>query len=127
MKKFPIILGKLFYSAINLLFFLCEVIESNKTVELNIQNIPNIKNSTLSKHLETYESNLFCYRKIIVFYFLQTILIIRARYLRKLFKNKQGKNQWYNALFQKDVHKQTEEVCYYNYIYCRTRVNMNYW
>ena len=60
MKNFAIILGKLFYSAINLLYFLCEVIESNKTVELNIQNIPNIKNSTLSKHLETYESNFFC-------------------------------------------------------------------
>ena len=44
MKNFAIILGKLFYSAINLLYFLCEVIESNTTVELNIQKmVPNLK------------------------------------------------------------------------------------
>ena len=60
MKKFPIILGKLFYGAINLLYFLCKVIESNNIVELDIQNVPNIKNITLSKNFETYESNFFC-------------------------------------------------------------------
>ena len=92
MKKFPIILGTLFYSAINLLYFLCEVIESNKMVKLDIQNIPNIKNITLSKNFETYESNLFCYQQINCILYLQTILIICARYLSKLFKNKQGKS-----------------------------------
>ena len=92
MKKFPIILGKLFYSAINLLYFLCEVIESNKMVELDIQNIPNIKKNTLSKALKHMNPIWSVTGKLFLFYYLQTILIICARYLSKLFKNKQVKN-----------------------------------
>ena len=92
MKKFTIILGKLFYSAINLLYFLCEVIESNKMVKLDIQNVPNIKNITLSKTLKHMNPICSVTGKLIVFYYLQTILIVCARYLSKLFKNKQCKN-----------------------------------
>ena len=68
MKKFPIILGKLFYSAINLLYFLCEVIESNKMVELDIQNISNIKKITLSKILKHMSPICSVTGKVIVFY-----------------------------------------------------------
>ena len=64
MKNLAIILGKLFYSAINLLYFLCEVIESNKMVKLDIENIPNVKKHYIKQTFETYESNLFCYRQI---------------------------------------------------------------